>query len=323
MGSPCSARKLAAMQQRYVGNSGLRVSALSLGTMSWTAGTDEQDASELLRTFLDAGGRHVDTAASYAGGRSEAMIGSLLGDVVARTEVTVSTKAGITTTDGRRSVDTSRNALLTGLDASLARLGTDYVDVWFAQAWDGNVPLEETLSALDFAVRSGRARYAGVSNFNGWQTAKAAAVAGFPLVAAQAEYSFLQRGPEAELVPAVEDAGLGLMAWAPLGRGVLTGKYRGNIPSDSRGASAAEAAYVEPYLEEQPSRTVEAVCMAAKGLGRTPQDVALSWLLAQHGVATAIVGPRTPAQLKELLDAQLSPLPPEIARALEDVSAPR
>ncbi len=104
----------------------------------------------------------------------------MLGDVVARSEVVISTKAGLSTSDGRRSVDTSRNGMLSGLDASLARLGTDYVDLWFAQAWDPNVPLEETLSALEFAVRSGRARYAGVSNFNGWQTAKAAAVAGFP-----------------------------------------------------------------------------------------------------------------------------------------------
>lgn len=291
--------------------------------MTWAGETDEQDASELLRLFLNAGGRHVDTSASYSDGRAEAMLGSLLGDVVSRTEVGISTKAGMTTPDGRRAVDASRNAMLTGLDASLARLGTDYVDLWFAEAWDGNVPLEETLSALEFAVRTGRARYAGVSNYNGWQTAKAAVLAGFPLVAAQAEYSFLHRAPEAELIPAVEDAGLGLMACAPLGRGVLTGKYRGTVPSGSRGASAAGARYVEPYLAEGPSRTVEAVCMAAKGLGRTPQDVALSWLLSQHGVATAVVGPRTPVQLKEILEAQLVPLPPEIARALEDVSGAR
>ena len=309
------------MQQRYVGNSGLRVSALSLGTRSWGGETDEQDASELLRIFLDAGGRHLDTSASYAGGASEAVIGSLLGDVVSRTEVSISTKAGMTTPDGRRAVDASRNAMLTGLDASLARLGTDYVDVWFAEAWDANVPLEETLSALEFAVRTGRARYAGISNFRGWQAAKAAAVAGLPLVAAQAEYSFLERRAEAELIPALEDAGLGLMAWGPLGRGVLTGKYRGGIPAGSRGASGSEAAYVEQYLGEKPSRIVDAVCMAANGLGRTPQDVALAWLLSQHNVATAIVGPRTPVQLKELLDAQLTPLPPQIARALEDVSA--
>ncbi|GAC1489800.1 MAG: aldo/keto reductase [Pseudarthrobacter sp.] len=310
------------MQQRYVGNSGLRVSALSLGTMSWAEETDEQDASEMLRTFVDGGGKHIDTAASYSEGGAEALIGSLLGDVVSRTEVSISTKAGTSTSEGRQSVDTSRNAMLSALDASLARLGTDYVDVWFAQAWDGNVPLEETLSALEFAVRSGRARYAGIANFNGWQSAKAAAIAGFPLVAAQAEYSLVQRKPEADLVPAVEDAGLGLMAWAPLGRGVLTGKYRGSIPADSRAARTDTAAYVEPYLEQQPSSVVEAVAMAAKGLGRTPLDVSLSWVLAQHGVATAIVGPRTPVQAKEILSSQLTRLPPEIARALEDVSQP-
>ncbi|MET3922265.1 aldo/keto reductase [Arthrobacter sp. UYEF20] len=310
------------MQQRYVGNSGLRVSALSLGTMSWARETDEQDASGLLRTFVDAGGTLIDTAASYAGGQAEAMLGAMLGDVVARSEVVISTKAGLSTSDERRSVDTSRNAMLSGLDASLARLGTDYVDIWFAQAWDPNVPLEETLSALEFALRSGRARYAGVSNFNGWQTAKAAAVAGFPLIANQSEYSLVHRTPEAELIPAVEDAGLGLLAWGPVGRGVLTGKYRGHIPADSRAAHSRLASYVEPYLEGAASSVVEAVAMAAKGLGRTALDVSLGWLLSQNGVAAAIVGARTPVQLKELLDATLAPLPPEIAQALEDVSSP-
>jgi len=309
------------MQQRYVGNSGLRVSSLSLGTMSWARETDEQDARELLRSFVDAGGTLIDTAASYADGQAEALLGSMLGDVVSRSEVVISTKAGISTSDGRRSIDTSRNAMLSGLDASLARLGTDYVDIWFPQAWDANVPLEETLSALEFAVRTGRARYAGVSNFAGWQTAKAAAVAGFPLVASQSEYSLLQRRPETELIPAVEDAGLGLFAWAPLGRGVLTGKYRGHIPADSRAAQKRLASYVEPYLDQPASRVVEAVAMAARGLGRSAIDVALSWLLSQHGVATAIVGARSPVQLKEILDSQLTQLPAEIARALEDVSA--
>ncbi|WP_306910290.1 aldo/keto reductase [Arthrobacter sp. B3I9] len=310
------------MQQRYVGNSGLRVSALALGTMSWAKETDEQEATGLLRGFVDAGGTLIDTAASYADGQAEATLGGMLGDVVARSEVVLSTKAGLSTSDGRRSVDTSRNGMLSALDASLARLGTDYVDIWFAQAWDPNVPLEETLSALEFALRSGRARYAGVSNFNGWQTAKAAAVAGFPLVANQSEYSLVHRAPEAELIPAIEDAGLGLLAWGPVGRGVLTGKYRGHIPADSRAANSRLAGYVEPYLEGSASRVVEAVAMAAKGLGRTALDVSLSWLLSQDGVAAAIVGARTTVQLKEALDSALAPLPPEIAQALEDVSNP-
>jgi aryl-alcohol dehydrogenase-like predicted oxidoreductase len=132
----------------------------------------------------------------------------------------------------------------------------------------------------------------------------------------------LQRKPESELIPAIEDAGLGLFAWAPLGRGVLTGKYRGHIPAESRAAQKRLASYVEPYLGQPASRIVEAVAMAARGLGRSPVDVALSWLLSQHGVATAIVGARSPVQLKEILDAQLTHVPAEIARALEDVSAP-
>ena len=309
------------MQQRYVGNSGLRASALSLGTMSWARETDEQDAAELLHDFVDAGGTLVDTAASYADGMAEAMLGEMLGDVVSRSEVVISTKAGLSALDARQRVDTSRSAMLSALDASLTRLGTDYVDIWFAQAWDRNVPLDETLSALELAVRSGRARYAGVANFNSWQTAKAAAVAGFPLVASQSEYSLLRRKPEGELIPAIEDAGMGLMAWAPLGRGVLTGKYRGQVPADSRAAGSRLSTYVEVYLEQSAAQVVEAVAMAGRGLGRSALDVALSWLLSQHGVATAIIGPRTPVQLKEILDAQLTPLPAEIARALEDVSS--
>ena len=309
------------MQQRYVGNSGFRVSTLSLGTMSWAEETDEQDARELLHTFIAAGGTMIDTAASYAGGQAEALLGSMLGDVVARSEVVLSTKAGVSTSDGRRSVDASRGSMLSALDASLARLGTDYVDIWFAHAWDGNVPLDETLSALDLALRSGRARYVGISNYNGWQTAKAAAIAGFTVVANQSEYSLLHRKPEDELVPAVEDAGLGLMAWAPLGRGVLSGKYRGQIPSESRAAGGRLSGYVEKYLDARGARIVEAAAMAARGLGRSAVDVSLSWLLSRPGVSTAIVGARNAVQLKELLDAQLAPLPAEISRALEDVSA--
>ncbi|MDR6436336.1 aryl-alcohol dehydrogenase-like predicted oxidoreductase [Paenarthrobacter nicotinovorans] len=309
------------MQQRYVGNSGFRVSALSLGTMSWAQETDEQDAAEVLQAFVAAGGTVVDTAASSAQGQAEAMLGSMLGDVVARSELVISTKAGVSLSDSRRSINASRGAMLSALDASLARLGTDYIDIWFAHEWDPNVPLDETLSALELAQRTGRARYVGISNYNGWQTAKAAAVAGFTLVANQSEYSLVQRKAESELIPAVEDAGLGLMAWAPLGRGVLSGKYRGQIPADSRAAQNRLAAYVEPYLEPRASRVVEAVAMAARGLGRSPMDVSLSWLLSRPGVATAVVGARNAVQLKELLDAQLTALPAEIGRALEDVSA--
>lgn len=307
------------MQQRFLGHSGLRVSALSLGTMTWGSGTDEDQCRELLRTYLSAGGSVLDTAVSYGEGRSEAILGELLGDLVARPDIVLVSKAGIERRAGKRMVDCSRRGLLAGLDASLARLGTDYLDLWLAHVWDPHVPLEESLSALDYAVQSGRVRYAGVSNYSGWQLSKAALLASSTLIADQVEYSLLNRAAEAEVAPAAEDAGIGLMCWGPLGRGVLTGKYRGQIPSDSRGANA-RSADVEPYLTGSGSRVTEALVTAAKGLDREPLDVALSWLLDRPAVATAVVGPRTPAQLHGLLKASLEPLPDQISAVLDEVS---
>ncbi|WP_394937660.1 aldo/keto reductase [Psychromicrobium sp. YIM B11713] len=309
------------MQQRFLGNSGLRVSALSLGTMSWGTTSDEDQCRELLKSYLGAGGTVLDTAISYGEGSSEAILGELIGDVVARPEVVLVSKAGIERRDGQRMVDCSRRGLLAGLDASLARLGTDYLDLWLAHTWDPHVPLDETLAALDYAVDSGRVRYAGVSNYAGWQLAKAAQLSENPLVANQVEYSLLSRTVEAEVLPAAEDAGVGLMCWAALGRGVLTGKYRGQIPSDSRGASERWGTYVEPYLSGKPSRITEALITAAKGLDRSPSDVALSWLVERPTVATAVIGPRTSAQLEALLAGSLEPLPSQIVSVLDEVSA--
>lgn len=308
------------MQQRFLGHSGLRVSTLSLGTMTWGTTTDDDQCRELAKDYFDAGGTVLDTAASYGEGRSEAIIGELLGDLVPRADVVLISKAGIERRDGKRMVDCSRRGLLAALDATLARLGTDHLDVWLAHTWDPNVPLAETLSALDHAVSSGRVRYAGVSNYAGWQLAKAALGVQQSLVAQQAEYSLLNRKVEAEIMPAAEDAGVGLMSWGPLGRGVLTGKYRGQIPSDSRGASA-RAVEIEAYLSGRSSRITEALVTAAKGLDRDPLDVALSWLLDRPMLATAVVGPRTPAQLTSILSASLLPLPEQIVNVLDEVSA--
>ncbi|MBG0739584.1 aldo/keto reductase [Paeniglutamicibacter antarcticus] len=309
------------MQQRYVGSSGLRVSAIGLGTMSWGTDTDEEAARNQLRAYVSAGGTTVDTAAGYGEGRSEALLGSMIGDVVARSEVVLISKAGISRRNGKRMVDTSRRAMLTSLDSSLARLRTDHLDLWLAHTWDGNVPLEETLSALDYAVTSGRVRYAGVSNYTGWQLARAATMSGTPVVANQVEYSLLHRSVEAEITPASEHLGTGLLCWAPLARGVLTGKYRGQIPSDSRGASEVLAGYVQPYLSGLPARITEAVVTAAKGLDRRPLDVALSWLLARPAVAGAVVGARTTGQLRQVLDATLERLPEQIETVLDEVSS--
>lgn len=288
--------------------------------MTWGNATDAGTAREQLRDFVDAGGTTVDTADSYEEGRSEAILGELVGDVVPRSDLVIVSKAGVGHRRGRRMVDTSRRAMLAGLDATLARLGTDHVDLWLAHVWDGNVPLEETLEALEFAVGSGKARYVGVSNYNGWQLARAATLCDVPVVANQVEYSLLARTVEREVVPAAEHVGAGLMAWAPLGRGVLTGKYRSHIPADSRAAEDTMAGYVQKYLADRPVRITEALMTAAQGLGRAPLDVALSWLLEQPGVATAVMGPRTREQLQQILSASLAPLPEQILTVLSEVS---
>ncbi len=162
------------MLQRYVGTTGLKVSRLGLGTMTWGTDTDQHEAEDQLRAFVAAGGTLLDTAAGYGIGESEALIGTLLDKVVTRDEVIIATKAGIGRPRGERVVDVSRGAMLRSLDQSLSRLGVDYVDLWQVHTWSDDVPLDETLSTLDLAVASGRARYVGVSNYSGWQTALAA-----------------------------------------------------------------------------------------------------------------------------------------------------
>jgi aryl-alcohol dehydrogenase-like predicted oxidoreductase len=254
------------------------------------------------------------------------LLGTLLGKVVPRADVVVVTKAGIEVRDGVRFVDASRGGLLDTLDQSLAHLGTDHVDLWQVHVWSDATPIEETLAALDYAVASGRTRYVGVSNFSGWQTARAATWQAAwpgraPIVAAQVEYSLVQRGVEAEVLPAARSLGLGVLAWSPLGRGVLTAKYRYGTPADSRGASPHLAAFVERYLDPGSRRIVDAVVTAADGLGCSPLEVALAWVRDREGVTAAIVGARTAAQLRASLAAEDVALPAEIREALDDVSA--
>lgn len=318
------------MEQRHLGRTGLRVSRIGLGTLTWgrsADGPDEAEAAAQLKTFWNAGGTLVDTADVYGGGEAEYLLGQLIGSVVPRRDVVIATKAGGVADPDRR-FDTSRGHLLAALDDSLARLDTDYVDLWQVHAFDPWTPLEETLQALDIAVSSGRARYAGVSNFSGWQLAKAAtwqlAAPGVRtrLASTQMEYSLLQRGVEREVVPAALDLGLSLLPSSPLGRGVLTGKYRAGTPADSRGASETLAAFVDPYLDEAASRIVDAVATAAHGLAVTPLQVALAWVRDRPGVAAPIVGARTSAQLGAALSVEALSLPEEIRQALDDVSAP-
>lgn len=308
-----------------MGSSGLRVSRLALGTMTWGRDTDEHESRDQLRAYLDAGGTFLDTAASYGAGAAEEVIGTLIAALVAREDIVIATKAGISRRTGERVVDTSRRALLDQLDQSLARLGTDHVDLWQVHTWSDTAPLAETLSALEHAYRSGRARYVGVSNYAGWQTARAVTLlerAGVPVASTQMEYSLVQRGVEREVVPAATGLGLGLLPWSPLGRGVLTGKYRRGIPADSRAGSPHFAGFVEPYLTPRCGSVVEAVVTAADGLGCSPVEVALAWVRDAPAVTAPIVGARTAAQLRGSLRSEGLTLPDQIRSALDDVSAP-
>ena len=313
------------MQTRPLGASGLHVSRLGLGTMSWGRDVEWATARDLLHEFVAVGGNLVDTAPAYGAGVAEKMIGKALAGGLPRESLVIATKAGFVVRDGRRQIDTSRGALLNDLESSLRRLRTDYVDLWQVHAW-GDAPIEETLSAMDAAVARGMARYVGVSNFVGWQTATAATWQEADrtrtrLSSVQVEYSLLARRAEVEVVGAAAHHRLGLLAWSSLGRGVLPGAYRGGrLPRGSRGGSEHFAWFVEPYLQPRSAAIVDAVAHAAQGLGLTPSQVALLWVRDAPQVASALVGPRTVDQLAELLDAEGKELVAPIVAALDDIS---
>jgi len=299
------------------------VSRLALGTMAWGVGTPIEDARDQLKTYLAAGGDFVDTAYGYGDGASEEALGAMLGDLVPREDLVICTKAGISRRTGTRVVDTSRRTLMHQLETSLKRIGTPYVDLWLVHTWSDDTPLEETLSALEWAVTSGRARYIGVSNYSGWQAAHAATLMSrsrIPLVANEIEYSLLNRLPEDELASASQALGFGLLPWSPLGRGVLTGKYRHGIPADSRAASRDFNGLAGLNLTEESGQIVDAVAIAAHGMNVSPAEIALAWVRDRPGVVAPIVGARTTAQLRTALSSEDLELPTELVEALNDVS---
>jgi aryl-alcohol dehydrogenase-like predicted oxidoreductase len=312
------------MERRKLG--GVSISRLGLGTMTWGRDTDENEAAQQLQYFVEAGGNLIDTAAVYGDGDAERVLGGLIGALVKRDQLFIASKAGITLKDGVRQVSNSRNELISDLDRTLTRLNVDYLDMWQIHTWDKNTPLEETLSALDYATSSGKARYVSVCNFNGWQLARSATLQNpifgkAAIASAQNEYSLLNRKVEEEIIPAASAFNLGFLAWSPLGRGVLTGKYRNGVPSDSRGASPHFANFVEPYLTKRAKQIVEAVIVAADGLGYSPLEVALSWVRDAPGVTSALIGARTGAQMRGILTVEQITLPDQVRQALNEVSA--
>ena len=314
------------MEMRRVGKSGLSVSRLGLGTMTWGRDTDTHEAADQCRAYIEAGGNFFDTSSTYGDGDSERVIGGLIGTLFKREDVAIATKAGVSFTDGSRKVNNSRQSLIADLDKSLSRLETDYVDIWQIHAWDPHTPLEDSLSALDYAYSSGKARYVGLSNFSGWQSARSITIqesnsAKAPIISNQVEYSLLNRSAEAEILECANATETAIFAWAPLGRGVLTGKYRKGIPSDSRAAAPHFVKHVEPYLNEKSARIVEAVSVASEGLGYAPLETALAWVRDTPGITSAIVGARTGAQLRGILKSEEIVLPEIVRTALDEISA--
>lgn len=314
------------MEKRMVGNSGLEISRLGLGTMTWGRDTDTHEAADQARAYIEAGGNFFDTASHYGNGDSERVIGGLIGTLFRREDVIISTKAGVTYESGSLKTDAARPSLMSALDQSLARLGTDHVDLWQVQIWDEKIPLEDSLSALDWAFTSGRARYVGISNFNGWQSARAISLqeansAKAPITSLQNEFSLLARSVEGDALDCAINLHRGFIAWSPLGRGALTGKYRQGIPADSRAATPHFAPFIEPYLNEKSRRIVEAVSVAAQGLGYSPLEVALAWVRDFPGVTSAVVGARTGAQMRGILVSEEITLPEVVRRALDEISS--
>lgn len=289
--------------------------------MTWGRETDEHEAAELLDLYFSAGGNYLDTAPFFGDGRAELVAGKLLHEFD-RSSVVIASHAGVRS-DSERRIDCSRVHLLRTLDESLRRLNVEYIDVWFVDRYDPLTPVEEVLTTMDIALRTGRVRYVGVGNYSGWQLAEIAALApaGNPVIASSAEYSLVQRGIEREHLPAAVNAGVGVAAWSPLGRGVLTGKYRTGVPADSRAASPQWGRFVQTHLSAEARRIVEAVSTAASGLGLAPIDIALAWLRRRSGVSTSVLGPRTVGQLRAALSQVDLELPDEIDAALNDVSS--
>ncbi len=314
------------MRSRQCGRSGLRVSELGLGTLTWGRDTDAHEAEDMLTTFVSAGGTLVDIAPTHGDGLAVDVLASLM-PLVGRHRLVLAWRGGARLdADGHWIASASRSDMLASLDDALTRLGTDHVDLWLAGP-DLDVPLEETLSALDFAWRTGRTRYAGLSHRGTWDSAAATELGSHgnpghpPIVAIEEEFSLLARTDREELLTGARASGLGVLAHSPLAGGVLTGKYRHSTPPDSRAASPHLRHLVDSSLDPAHLGVVEAVVRAAEGLERTPMDVALTWVRDAPGVVSAIIGPRTSRQLSQLLDGG-EPLPTQIRRVLDEVSRP-
>jgi aryl-alcohol dehydrogenase-like predicted oxidoreductase len=302
------------MEYRQLGRSGLRVSCLSLGTMTFggkgpfgqVGSTDVPEARRQIDQALDAGVNLIDTADIYSTGLAEEIVGEAIHGG-RRERLLLATKARFAMGDGPNDAGLSRQHLIDACDASLRRLQVDHIDLYQVHEWDGQTPVEETLEALDQLVRSGKVRYVGCSNFSGWQLAKSLGVSerrGLArYVSQQIHYSLQARDAEFELIPAGIDAGLGVLVWSPLAGGLLTGKYRRDTRPESDARHLTDWGEPPVYDEDKLYDTVDVLVEIAEGRGCSPAQVALAWLLQRPSVSSVIIGARTSEQLADNLGA--------------------
>jgi aryl-alcohol dehydrogenase-like predicted oxidoreductase len=300
---------------RLLGRSGLRVSPLALGTMTfgsdWGWGAAKDEARRIFDTYVDRGGNFVDTANQYTNGTSEELLGEFARDkrdsLVLATKYTATTRPGDPNSGGNH-----RKSMVQSVETSLRRLQSDYIDLLYLHAWDGTTPVEEVLRALDDLVSAGKVLYAGISDTPAWQVSRMQAIADLrgwsPLVALQIEYSLIERTVERELIPMARELGLGVVPWSPLASGVLTGKYTQADLDLGGGSAAAEGtrknvAAANGALTQRGLAIAEAVKEVASQLEVTPSQVALAWTMRDPGVTAPIIGARTLAQLEDNLGA--------------------
>jgi aryl-alcohol dehydrogenase-like predicted oxidoreductase len=320
------------MEYRQLGRSGLRVSTLTLGTMTFggkggfgsVGSTDLDGAKRQIGMALDAGVNLIDTADVYSGGAAEEIVGQAIKGK--RDDLLLSSKIRMPMGDGPNDAGLSRHHILSGVEASLRRLGTDHIDIYHVHEWDGQTPVEETLSTLDSLVKAGKVRYLAASNYSGWQLMKALAAADARgserFVAEQIYYSLEARDAEYELVPLALDQGLGILVWSPLAGGLLSGKFRRDAdqPEESRHLNG----WSEPPVrnEDRLYDTIEVLVDVAKAHDVSPAQVALAWLLSRPGVTSLVIGARTDEQLADNLKSADLVLSSAERAALDQVSTP-
>ena len=323
------------MRVRLMGRTGLKVSELCLGTMTFGSvagvrgapGCDEKESLAILNAYLERGGNFIDTADGYAEGRSEEILGRGLKG--RRDDVVLATKVFFPAGAGANRKGLSRKHIFENIEMSLRRLQTDYIDLYQVHSFDSHTPLEETLSALDALVKQGKVRYLGCSNFGGWQLAKALGLSALhgwaKFDCLQPQYSLVSRAIEREILPCCRAEGLGVIAYSPLGGGFLSGKYRAGEPAppSSRVADSepANRFWVERNRTERNYQILRVVDDVASRLGKTSSQIALAWLLAMPGVTSAIIGARNLAQLHENLGAGDWDFPSEDWIKLDEASA--